>query len=122
MIDLDRGVTAKKHSGKDVRIYMVKSEPGKYYNVAGERVPIQDAIDAGFDVKRHAIEAKRAELIVEAKKKADEMLALAMKEIAEEEAAMTPPVEYDLVMEDADAAEVYDLPALSKQPDKEEKD
>lgn len=57
-IDLNRGVTSRKHPA-GVRIYMYLDEPGGYYDERGRAVNRKMARAAGFDVDRDVINQEK---------------------------------------------------------------
>lgn len=50
-IDLNRGVTYKKHN-KGIQVYMYKDDPGRFYDASGNIVSDSFAKTAGFDTRK----------------------------------------------------------------------
>lgn len=53
-IDLNRGVTKRSHAATGVDVYMYKDTPGEYLDGHGNKVSLNLAKEAGFDVEQHA--------------------------------------------------------------------
>lgn len=87
-INPDRGITSKPLPNGGPMIHMVKSEPGVYYDATGRVATDEQAIQAGFDVRRQRLEAEKnrriAEATAEVEREMAERLQSLEREVTEE--------------------------------------
>lgn len=65
MIDLNRGVTIRRHGASGMQVYMYKDDPGTYLDAYGDEVDEKLATQAGYDVVTLAKERDRKARIAE---------------------------------------------------------
>lgn len=76
-IDLDRGVSIRKHKDTGMYVYMYKDEPGVYRSQHGDVLPERVGELVGFDVSRLSKEREKREKLAQFASRINEELALA---------------------------------------------
>jgi len=79
-IDLDRGVTQRKHGG-GFFVSMYKDDPGLYYLEDGTTCDTKIAAEAGFPVTEHYKERRRRQLMGMHKKRLDDLMKKSIEEV-----------------------------------------
>jgi len=66
-IDLNRGVTIRRHAGTGMQVFMYKDAPGEYMNAFGRHVPEPIAAQCGFPIEILRREKVRLQRMADAK-------------------------------------------------------
>ncbi len=93
VIDLDRGVTQRKHT-TGFLVSMYKDDPGVYFNPKGEAVSEEIAKAAGFPTDQHSLERRKKAALAEKRAEIEEQFSGAEAEVEEQLQADAETTDY----------------------------